>query len=151
MHGLEAVEHRQQLRHLVVRHHHRQAALLPGPPDLAQPRQIHAQHLLIEEQQRRQSLLVRGRRDLALGREKAEKSFDLKLRHLARMAQPMKLDEGAHPMHVSLFGAQAVVQRAHLLTQRVEQAQRRNVGAWMRGGLRGCVRGERHRLALLRE
>jgi hypothetical protein len=44
--------------------HHRQAALGARAADLAHPGQIEPQHLLVQEQQGRQGLLVRGRRHL---------------------------------------------------------------------------------------
>jgi hypothetical protein len=110
--------------HLVGRQHHRQPAVLARAADLAHPGQLKAQHLLVQEQQGRQGLLVGGRRHLPLGRQPGQEGFDLGPRQLGRMAQAVVADEGAHPVHIGLFGAQAVVTVADLMAQLVEQARR---------------------------
>ena len=118
----------QRIQHahdLVLRQHDGQARLPLRTADLVHPGQSLAQHLLVEEQQRRQRLLVRRRRDTALGGQPAQKGLDLRTRQLGRMTQAVKTDEGTHPMHIGLFGAQAVVHVADLGAQEVEEARRR--------------------------
>ena len=137
------IQLRQHGRHLAGREHHRQALVGTRAPDLAHPRQLLAQHLLVQEEQRRQGLLVRGRCDLALGGQPGEKGLDFGLRQLGRVAQIVKANESTHPVHVGLFGAQAVVHVADLLAQEVEQA--RTWGVWRAGGA-GGVGGVRHGL-----
>ena len=44
--------------------------------------------------------------------------------HLGRVTQPVKPDEGAAPVHIGLFGAQAVMQGADALPQLIEQPRR---------------------------
>ena len=119
---LLAVERVEQRMHLVMGQHRWQAALLARAADLGHPRQLLAQHLLVEEQQGRQRLAVRARRHLPVGRQPGEKGLDLGLRELGGVAQVVEADEGAHPVDVGVLGAQAVVQQADLLAKLIEQA-----------------------------
>jgi hypothetical protein len=80
------------------------------------------QHLLVQEQQRRQACLcVDGDTWRSVASQVRKASTSSPAPALGRVAQAVEADEGAHPMHVGLFGAQAVVQVADLLAQRVEQ------------------------------
>jgi hypothetical protein len=82
---------------------------------------IHGRSLLVQEQQRRQGLVVRGRRHLSLGGKPGEKRLDLGTRHVGWVAQAVIADVGTHPMHVGVFGAAAVVEVARLLAQQIQQ------------------------------
>jgi hypothetical protein len=118
----------EQARHLAVREHHRKPGRAARAAHLAHPRQIEPEHLLVEEEQRRQRLLVRGQRHAALTREPGEKSLDLGRAHLGRVAQPVEAHERTHPMDIGLLGPYAVVQVADALAHLIEQprgAQRR--------------------------
>jgi len=61
------IQRREHKRDLVMRQHHRQPALRLRATDLVHPRHGDVEHLLVQEEQRRQRLAVRGRRDLAFG------------------------------------------------------------------------------------
>jgi hypothetical protein len=56
---VEPAEHSSQF---ILREHHRQPALNTGPSDFRHPRKLHLQNPAVEEDQRRQRLLVGGRR-----------------------------------------------------------------------------------------
>lgn len=126
---LGRLQRRQQALHFNLVQNHRKAAPGLGAADLGHPGQILAEHLLVEEQQRRERLPVRGRRHLALVGQAAEKGLHLGAAHLRRMPTALvKAHKCAHPVDVGLFGAQAVVQVAHPLTHLIQQtrvAQRR--------------------------
>ena len=103
-HPVLALQQRQQTRHLGHRQHRRQPGRALRPADRIHPRQVQPQHLLVQEQQRRQRLSVGGHRDIALGRQPGQKVLNLGLPHLARMAKPLVPDEGPHPVDISLLG-----------------------------------------------
>lgn len=67
--AMRRVDEHEQARHFMMREHHGQAHLRLRAADLGQPRQIEPEHLLIEKDERRQRLLVRGHRDPALARQ----------------------------------------------------------------------------------
>ena len=132
---------RQQARHLVVRQHHRQARWALWPPDIAQPGHRQPQHLLVEKQQRRQGLPVGGRRDLALDRQPGQKGFDIGPAQVSRMAQPMEVHKGPHPVDIGLLRPDAVVQVADLPADLVQQPQRRRRRVKGHGHGHGAARG----------
>ena len=109
---------------LVDAQHHRQAARLTRPADLLHPRQVLAQHLVVEEQQGRQRLAVRGRGHLALGGQPTEKGLDLGPGHVGRVPQLVEADEGPHPVHIGILGARAVVQVADAFTELIQHLGR---------------------------
>ena len=65
---------------------------------------------------------MRAWRHLAFSHQPNEKGLDFGLSQLGRVPQVVKADEGAHPVHISVFSAQAVVQQTNLLAQLVEEA-----------------------------
>lgn len=121
-HGVRAVEQRKHRTHLGHRQHHRQPRLALRTLESLHPRQLLAEDLLVQKEQRRQRLPVRGHRDMPLGGQPGEESLNLGSAHLPRMAQPGPAHKRAHPVHVGLFSAQAVVQVAKLFAQLAEQA-----------------------------
>ena len=130
--ALFALHQRQHACHFSRRQHHRQTRRPVRPTDGLHPRQVLPEHLLVQEQQRRQGLSVRGHRHMPLGRQPGKKGLDLGLAHLARVAQAMEAHEGTHPVNVGLLGAQAVVKVANPFAHLVEQP-----GRLQRGQLRG--------------
>jgi len=56
-----------------------------------------AEHLLVQEQQRRQGLPMRGHGHLPIGRQPGKNGLDLGLPHLARVAHGVKAHDRAHP------------------------------------------------------
>ena len=102
--ALLALKQRQHPCHLGRRQHHRQARRPVRPADGLHPRQVLPEHLLVEEEQRRQRLPVRGHRHLPVSRQPRKKGLDLGLPHLTRVAHAVEAHEGAHPMDVGLLG-----------------------------------------------
>ena len=116
-----------QAADLFLSQHHRQPRLVLRAAQLPHPRQVEPKHLLVEKQQRRQRLLVRGRRHAALGSEPGQERLELRLCQLRRMTQAVEPDESTRPMDVRLLGANAVVHVPDLLAKGVEQALRRKL------------------------
>ena len=78
-------------------------------------------YLLVQEQQRRQRLPVRGNRHLPLSRQQGKNSLDLGLADFARVAHAVEANESAHPMDVSLRCPYAVVSVTNPLTHLAKQ------------------------------
>lgn len=76
-------------------------------------------------------------RQPARRRQMRQERLDLGPTHLRRMAQAVEPDEGARPVHIGLFGTQAVMQAPRALAHAIEQprgAQRRQSQALRRTG-----------------
>lgn len=110
----------QHATHLLNTEYDGQAPVAARVADLLQPGQIMAQHLGVEEQQSRQGLAVSRWRHRAVIGQVRQKGFHLRPAHLGRMPQPMKADEGLHPVDVGLLGAQAVMHQAQPFAQLVK-------------------------------
>jgi hypothetical protein len=123
--GGAGVHRHQQRAHLARREHHRHPARGFRGDDFVQPWQLHRQHLLVQEEQGRLGLALRGRRHPAFAGEVRQKGLDLGCAQLARMAQAVEVDEAPHPAHVGLFRAQRVVAHADRLAQRGQKPRRR--------------------------
>src|SRR5262249_20331837 len=105
----------------------RQARRPLGRDDLIKPRQLDAQHLSIQEQERAQCLVLRRRRHAALDGEGAEESRDLRPPHLQGMPLAVEDDVASDPRDVRLLGTAAVVAGAQALPHAVEQSGLRRV------------------------
>jgi hypothetical protein len=119
-----AIEKREEALHLGDRQHGGNAALALRAPDLVEPRQLQAEHFLVQEQQCAERLAMRGDRHFALRREHLQESFDLRFTQVARVSQLVEMDIETDPMHIRLFRAHAVVQVTKPLAQLAEQACR---------------------------
>jgi hypothetical protein len=119
--ALLTLKQRQHACHFSHRQHHRQTRRAVRTADGLHPRQVLPEHLLVQEQQRRKRLPVRGDRYLPIGRQPGQKGLNLGLPHLARVAHVMEAHERAHPMDVGLLGTYAVVKIANPLTHLVQQ------------------------------
>ena len=111
--------------HLLACEHHRDPPRGLGAHDVVHPRQFLAQHLLVEEEQRAQGLVLRRRGHVALDGQRAEEPGDLGGTHPGRMPLVVEQDEAPDPADVGLLGAQAAVSRAQGRAYAVEQAGRR--------------------------
>ena len=109
--------------HLRASQHHRQARRAGRPLHAVQPRQFAPQHLAVQEQDRRQRLVLRRGRDVALRREMIEKRRHLRFAHRFRVALAVEKDETLDPVHVGIFRAPAVVTPPDRLVHPVEQAR----------------------------
>jgi len=99
--------------------------------DAVEPRQLHVEHVAVDEQQRLQCLVLRGAAHLALHREVREELLDRGCAELARMAA-MKGDITLEPLQIRLLGTQCQVPRAHTLACQGEQPRRcLQVGVWL--------------------
>jgi hypothetical protein len=76
---------RQRVSRFAGRQHGRQVAGLLRAHDAVEPRQLYLQHLLVEEQQRGQRLVLRRRRHLAVHGQVREERLDLGGRHVGPM------------------------------------------------------------------
>jgi len=102
--------------------------------NVLQPWQFHPQHLAIEEQQRRQRLVLGGWRHLAFGRQPAEECRNLITAHLAGMALSVGQDEPPDPPQIGLLSTDAVVPQTDLCPDTIQQSRRlrRCYTAWNR-------------------
>ena len=73
--------------------------------DLAQPVELAAEHALVQEEDRGERLVLRGRGDAALGGEAGQERGDLGLPHLVGMSPAVEPDEPADPAEIGLLGA----------------------------------------------
>ena len=100
-----AAELRQHRAHLAPRHHHRHMARAPRPRHPRQVTELAPQHLPVQEQQRRQSLVLRRGRHRLVHRQVSQESLDLGLAHRVRVALAVEQDEAANPVNISLLRA----------------------------------------------
>ena len=76
-----AVNPREHARDLVARQHHGQPLRPPGRSIATEPRQVDAQHLAVEKEERAHRLILRGGCDAALGRQVVRKASTSAARH----------------------------------------------------------------------
>jgi hypothetical protein len=107
--------------HLITRQHHRHALRALGARHVIQPRQIDRQHFLVQKQQGRQGLILRGRRHMALHRKMRQKRLDLGRPHVSWMLLAVKQNEAPNPLNILRFRPDAVMldpnSVAHLVKQ----------------------------------
>jgi hypothetical protein len=117
---LDALQLIEQLPHLRLREHRRQPhrPLRTREPE---PRKIPAQHVLVQKEQRRQRLVLRSCRDIALRRQPRKKRVHLRRAHLGRMPPAGKMDKEAHPIPVRFRRAAAVMLHPHRLPKALDQ------------------------------
>ena len=94
---------------------------LLGALDILQPWQFDPQHVSVEEEDRVQSLVLGGRRHVALAGEVTEEGGELLPTHVARMALAVKEDEPADPLDIRLLGTNAVVANAYELADLIQE------------------------------
>jgi len=135
-HAVGAVDRGQQARDLLARQY--RGHTHPGlrTAQVLHPRQLLAQDLPIEEQQRAQGLLVSRDRHVPFIGQVGEKLLHLALPEFTRVAHAVIADEGPRPVDIRLFGAKAVVQVPDALAQTCEQPGRSRAAARSRRGLR---------------
>jgi hypothetical protein len=121
---LLAAQERQDGCDFLARQHRRNALARRWPPDLAQPRQLLAKNLAVQEDDGTQRLLVRGRRNAALVGEHGQERLDLGLAYVARMPHAAPTDERPHPEQVGFLGRMAIVKVANALSHLIEQPRR---------------------------
>ena len=91
----------QEPGHLGFGQDHRHPLPRLGPLHVVQPRQVGLQHLAVEEQDRREGLLVCRGRDPALRREPGKESRYFRRAHVTWMAHAIKADETTNPLDIT--------------------------------------------------
>jgi hypothetical protein len=117
MHALQVGQH---LAHLVLGQHHRQAARLLRLLHIVQPRQLAAQHILVEKEQGAARLILRRCRHVSLNRQMRQKRLDLHRPHLGRMPLAVKKNEAPYPLDIGILGPYAVVLKANPLANAIQ-------------------------------
>jgi hypothetical protein len=107
-----AVDARENGAHFLTREHDGDVQGALGAHDLGQPRKIDLEHVAIQEQERRERLVLRGGRDAAIDGERREEPGDFDRAQLDGMAAAAVHDEPADPAGVRVFGAWTEVARA---------------------------------------
>lgn len=132
--AFDAVQQRQNGLYFVLGQDDGNALALWRAADALKPRQIQAQHLFVQKQQRVERLPVGRGGYLPIVGEHGEKCLDLRPAHVAGMPHPAfaatPTDEKARPVEVSFFSLQAIVKISNPFAQLVQQAD----GMESRGG-----------------
>jgi len=139
--SLEWPESASSRAHLGAGQHHGQALgelRRRGQVELAE---IDREDIAVQEQQRRECLVLRRGAHAALHREVREEGLDLGAAHVGRVALAVEQDEASDPADVGFFGAAAAMERAHRGVHTVEQPRRRGLGQRSVPGTSGVSRG----------
>ena len=91
--------------------------------EIFQSREGLLEDVAVEEEERRERLVLGRGGDAGMGREVREESVDLPLAHLGRMPLAVEQDEAADPGGVRLLGAEAVVAHPDRLAEAIEQTR----------------------------
>ena len=94
----------------------RQARRRPRPVDPLEPRQLDAEHFLVQEKERALRLVLGRRRDPASDCEVGQKYFDLVRSHIDWVPLAVEPDEAFNPVDIDLLGPDAVVFKANLVS-----------------------------------
>lgn len=90
----------EQASNLLWAEHFRDSFLALGADDVVHPVELACEHFLVQEQNRAKRLILSGWRNMLLNSEMREKSGDLLLPHLERMALAMKQNNAPNPLEV---------------------------------------------------
>jgi hypothetical protein len=101
------LELRQQRPDLVTGQHHRQPLRAAGAGHIVQPGQLDPEYLAIKEQQRLQSLILRGGAYLAVHRQVGQELLHRGRAEPTWVAAIVELDVTAHPLQVGLLCPQS--------------------------------------------
>lgn len=110
--------------HLLAGKHDRQSLRPRGADQLVEPRQLHLEHLSVEEKKRRERLVLGRGADPPLDGEAREKAGDFVASHLGRVALVVEQNEATNPLDVGALGAAAVVTKPHRSAHAVEEKRR---------------------------
>jgi len=92
-----------------------------GPQDIIDTLQRPIEHDLVEKLNRVDHLNPRRSRNVSLDCKRGEELTDTGLTHLQRMPFSMKKNELLGPEHISILGADAVMQSANTIPHLVEK------------------------------
>jgi hypothetical protein len=118
-----ALHVRQGGRHLFRRQHYGEPFRTPGPHRV-EAAKVNLQHLLVQEKQRIESLVLGACRHLPLDRQVGEELLDLGVAHVARMPFVVEEDKAGDPLEVAFLSTPRRVANAQDLAHLVEQAGR---------------------------
>jgi hypothetical protein len=102
-----------------------------GAYDAIEPREVHLQHVAVQEQQRAQGLVLGRGRDVAIDSQRGQEPRDLRGAHLGGVALVVEEDIALDPPDIGVFGSVAVVAGLDGATDPVEEPRlgRRGPGA----------------------
>jgi hypothetical protein len=107
---------------LLPAQHDGQALGLAGADEFLELAHLAVQHVAVEKEDRAERLGLRRGADVLGDGQVRDEGVDLGLRHVCRVAEPVKADVPPHPTAVGLLGAAAVVARPqgalHLVDER---------------------------------
>jgi hypothetical protein len=86
--------------------------------------ELDVEHLLVEEQQARQRLVLGAGRDTSHDGQVRQERLDFRSPHVAGMPLVVKEDVAANPVDVGLLGADRVMEQTELVPHLVEQLHR---------------------------
>src|SRR5881396_3008439 len=112
---------REQRPHLAVSQYHRQLHRPLRAHQIIEPAKLLSQNLPVEEEQRRERLILRRGGNIAIGGQMTEKRRHLALAERRGMTLARPKDEAPDPVHVSLLRAAAVVQAPNRLVHPIKQ------------------------------
>ena len=121
---VRSLETSENVRHLLLSEHHRQARRGFRRLDAFQPGQLDREDFSVQEQQRAARLVLRRRGNMARDCKIGEKRLDFRRAHRRRMALVVKMDVASNPVDISLLGADAVMLQPDLMANLVEQTCR---------------------------
>lgn len=123
--AVDAIQVRQDGGHFRPGQHHRQMPGTARADHVIEPRQLHPEHLTIQEEQRLQRLIPSRGTDLAVHRQMSQELLDFGSTHLPRRAATVKPDITSDPVQTGPFHPVAGMPGADLLTDRLQQSPRR--------------------------
>src|SRR5262245_12778685 len=124
LHPVQVLENR---RHLVAGEHDGEMRRSSGPDEIVEPQQLGPEHVPIEEEQRTERLILRGRGYASFHRQTREERSHLRRGHLGGVTLVMEEDESADPEHIRLLGPRAQMPHADRNPHTVEEPRRREI------------------------
>ena len=121
----------EQAPDLVPAQHDRQPRGPARAHEALEPGDAHAEHVLVEEQQPGERLVLGRGGHVAFGGEVREEGVDLDVAHVLRVTLAVEEDEAPDPAHVGLLGPVRVVPCPQRRADAVEQARGLRIGCGM--------------------
>jgi hypothetical protein len=113
---------------LVACQDHRQSRGALCSRDPVEPGQFDVQYLTIHKHYGRKRLILGGRGQVPLDRERSQECLDFGAAELPRAALAMKKYVASNPEYIGVFGAHRILQSAQPVTNLVQQLARRRRG-----------------------